>query len=315
MAKQFLHERDDFKPLIDAVAQDQRINTPALVEKDYWLMHCLYGLQKSGLKFELKGGTSLSKGFGIIHRFSEDIDIRIEAFDDTKLYSGPNHDKPKHIESRKLFFERLKNKIKIPGIVQVERDTEYDDVDLRNAGFRLHYDSRYDSVEGLKNGVLLEVGFDQTNPNQIVDIGSWVTDFSQSKNMTFTDNRAMGVPCYNPEYTFVEKLQTVANKFRQYMESGKFPRNFLRHYYDLHQLLDEKRVQDFIGTDEYYAHKKKRFKGLDQNVAATDAFKLEDVEIRKYFAAQYAKTASLYYRGQVPLEQILKRIGVDLARL
>ncbi len=34
--------------------------------------------------FELKGGTSLSKGFGVIHRFSEDIDIRIER------YSGLN---------------------------------------------------------------------------------------------------------------------------------------------------------------------------------------------------------------------------------
>jgi predicted nucleotidyltransferase component of viral defense system len=31
-----------------------------------------------GLNFELKGGTSLSKGFGLIHRFSEDIDIRID---------------------------------------------------------------------------------------------------------------------------------------------------------------------------------------------------------------------------------------------
>ena len=49
-----------------------------LVEKDYWIMHCLWGLQAQGFQFELKGGTSLSKGFGVIHRFSEDIDIRIE---------------------------------------------------------------------------------------------------------------------------------------------------------------------------------------------------------------------------------------------
>ncbi|MEA2882414.1 MAG: hypothetical protein QOH32_1670, partial [Bradyrhizobium sp.] len=42
--------------------------------KDYWIMHSLYGLQKLGLIFELKGGTSLSKGFKIIDRFSEDID-------------------------------------------------------------------------------------------------------------------------------------------------------------------------------------------------------------------------------------------------
>jgi predicted nucleotidyltransferase component of viral defense system len=43
------------------------------VEKDYWIMHGLYGLQQMGMSFELKGGTSLSKGYGIIERFSEDI--------------------------------------------------------------------------------------------------------------------------------------------------------------------------------------------------------------------------------------------------
>jgi hypothetical protein len=42
---------------IQFVAQEQSIN-PTLVEKDYWITHCLYGLQKLGLKllkFELKG--------------------------------------------------------------------------------------------------------------------------------------------------------------------------------------------------------------------------------------------------------------------
>jgi predicted nucleotidyltransferase component of viral defense system len=43
------------------VAQETDID-PALVEKDYWIMHCLHGLQQLGLTFELKGGTSLSKG-------------------------------------------------------------------------------------------------------------------------------------------------------------------------------------------------------------------------------------------------------------
>jgi predicted nucleotidyltransferase component of viral defense system len=35
-------------------------------------MHVLNGLQQLGIEFELKGGTSLSKGFGLIERFSED---------------------------------------------------------------------------------------------------------------------------------------------------------------------------------------------------------------------------------------------------
>jgi len=64
----FLHEQDDFPELIAVVSQQKGID-PVLIEKDYWIMHCLWGLQDLGLKFEMKGGTSLSKGFGVIHRF------------------------------------------------------------------------------------------------------------------------------------------------------------------------------------------------------------------------------------------------------
>jgi predicted nucleotidyltransferase component of viral defense system len=53
-------------------------------------MHCLYGLQQLGYTFQLKGGTSLSKGHKIVNRFSEDIDILIEppasrSFDRSQL--------------------------------------------------------------------------------------------------------------------------------------------------------------------------------------------------------------------------------------
>lgn len=63
MPPDYLHHHPDFSDLIRIVGQEQSLD-PALVEKDYWVMHCLYGLQKIGLTFELKGGTSLSKGFG-----------------------------------------------------------------------------------------------------------------------------------------------------------------------------------------------------------------------------------------------------------
>ena len=76
MSNNYLHDHKNFRQLIEITANEQGINEPLLVEKDYWLMHCLYGLGQAGLSFELKGGTSLSKGYGIIHRFSEDIDIR-----------------------------------------------------------------------------------------------------------------------------------------------------------------------------------------------------------------------------------------------
>ena len=100
----FLHRHKDFADLIRTVAEEMGI-APDLVEKDYWIMHCLYGLTQQGYSFELKGGTSLSKGFGIIHRFSEDIDIRIEPAPDAQVFIGKNQNKAHHCESRKAFYD------------------------------------------------------------------------------------------------------------------------------------------------------------------------------------------------------------------
>ena len=311
----FLHERSDFKALVETVADSEKINDPALVEKDYWIMHTVFGLKQLGLTFELKGGTSLSKGFGIIQRFSEDIDIRIEPFDGLQVDTNPNHERPTHIESRRVFYEKLRDKIKIPGITTVERDTTYDDETLRNAGLRLSYETHFGSIAALKDGILLEVGFDQTAPNRSVTISSWIVQFAEAKKLQYPDNRALDIPCYNPEYTFVEKVQAVVRKYGQFKGTGKIPPNFLRHYYDIHQLLDVDAVQKFIGTPEYSEHKKKRFKSLDQNVEKSGAFTIEEENIRKQFETEYSKTAPLYYRGQIPFDTILARIQKDLARL
>ena len=54
---EFLHVRRDFGQLVGLVAAERGVD-PVLVEKDYWLMHCLWGLQAQGLRFELKSGTT-----------------------------------------------------------------------------------------------------------------------------------------------------------------------------------------------------------------------------------------------------------------
>ena len=109
-----------------------------------------------------------------------------------------------------------------------------------------------------------------------------------------------------------ETLHTM--KYRQFQETEKLSSNFLRHYYDLYQLLDVPAVQRFIGTSAYQEHKAKRFKSENHNLAASGAFALEGT-ILKQFEAEYSKTAALYYRGQIPLQQILMRIREDLSRL
>ena len=304
----FLHTRSDFNELLTIVADQLGID-PVLVEKDYWIMHCLWGLQASKFRFELKGGTSLSKGFGTIHRFSEDIDIRIEPPDALKVQAGRNHDKPSHIESRRVYYEWLCKNIAIPGIETVERDTAFDDKKMRSAGIRLHYPNRVGQQTGIKDGILLELGFDDTTPNRSVTISSWAYDAAINAGIKIYDNRAVDVLCYLPTYTFVEKLQTVSTKYRLQQSGEAFPANFMRHYYDIYCLLALPEVQEFIGTPAYKARKLQRFRNADEIVASRNpAFLLEDTEERVRFANEYQKTAALYYKGQPDLNDILGRI-------
>lgn len=308
MPTDYLHNHKQFPELIRIVAEQKGID-PALVEKDYWIMHCLYGLQKSGLIFELKGGTSLSKGFKIIDRFSEDIDIHIEPPASRNVKTGRNQDKPAHVKSRKDFYDWLaETKIKIDGIDTVERDITFDSEKLFSGGIRLHYRSFATPVGDLKDGILLEAGFDVVAPNTAKDISSWMYDHAADK-VEIVDNRAVGIACYDPGYTFVEKLQTISTKYRQQQKDKQFPPNFMRHYYDVYSLLDRPEVQAFIGTDDYTAHKDRRFRSLDnKDIAINEAFILSSPETRKTYAAAYAKTGALYYGAKPTFEEILLRI-------
>lgn len=304
----FLHDRRDFGELLALVADQRRID-PVLVEKDYWIMHCLWGLQESTFQFELKGGTSLSKGFNIINRFSEDIDIRIEPPKDLQVKVGRNHDKPSHIETRRAYYEWLSRNIAISGIETIERDTDFDDEKMRSAGIRLHYQNRGGQQVGIKDGILLELGFDDTTPNRPVTISSWAYDAAVSAGVQVHDNRAKDVLCYLPTYTFVEKLQTVSTKYRLQKSGAAFPANFMRHYYDIYCLLSVPEVQKFIGTPAYEARKLQRFRTGDELVAAkSQAFLLEDRQEQVRFASEYQKTSALYYNGQPDLAEILARI-------
>jgi predicted nucleotidyltransferase component of viral defense system len=311
---EFLHKRTDFADLLRIVAERDGI-TPTLVEKDYWIMHCLWGLKSQGFTFELKGGTSLSKGFGIIKRFSEDIDIRFEPPAAMDVKTGKNHDKPDHVESRRKFYDGLAAEIKIPDVTAA-RATEYDDERLRNGGIRLTYDTNTEELAGVKPGILLEVGFDDTTPNKLVDISSWAVESARASKVDVIDNRALGILCYNPEFTFVEKLQTISTKFRKFRDTGKMPPNFLRHYYDVYCLLEIDAVKKFIGTDKYEERKKQRFPKADElRIAANPAFLFENREELEKFEREYKGTEALYYAGQPTLTEIASKIKEQIERL
>jgi hypothetical protein len=138
-------------------------------------------------------------------------------------------------------------------------------------------------VEGLKPGILLEVGFDTVTPNEKLSIG----------------------------------LQTIVRKFRREQETGEGNPNYMRQYYDVSRLLLREDVQAFIGTKEYQDHKAERIRGKDKEIplAENEAFLLSDPELRKSFALRYAKTANLYYKGQPPFDDLLAIIHGNLHKV
>jgi len=310
---EFLHALNDVKVLFQQLGEEKRI-LPVVVEKDYWIMHCLWGLQQLGLQFEMKGGTSLSKGWGLVERFSEDIDIRFDAPAALNIKGN----KPAHIAARFAFYDDLAARIKIDGI-SVERNRSYDNPKAQNGGISLKYTSHFPPAPAIKREVLLEVGFDKTAPNEPRDFSSWALDRARPARPDVIDNRAIGVRCFNPEYTFVDKLQTICRRFRQHRDRNHLekdrPRNFLRHYYDLYRLLGVARVQEFIGTEDYEVYKKQKLKTTDaREFASRDAFMLKDSKTYALFETEFAAINDMIMPPRPRFAEIIERIRADSLR-
>jgi hypothetical protein len=84
----------------------------------------------------------------------------------------------------------------------------------------------------------------------------------------------------------------------------------MRQYYDVYCLLAHEEVQKFVGTEQYFAHKKERFPSIDFAILISEnqAFQLKDKKLRKAFRDRYLRTSTLYYKGQPEFEDLLDRI-------
>ena len=91
----------------------------------------------------------------------------------------------------------------------------------------------------------------------------------------------------------------------------------MRQYYDVYCLLGDSKVQAFIGTEAYQAHKKKRFPAVDYEIpiAKNESFLLNNSTIKADFIKRYQETGALYYKGQPPFDALLERISEYIDRL
>ncbi len=234
----FLHEDTEFGDLLRIVAAARRL-APGLVEKDYWVTHTLWSLQRMGLELWFKGGTSLSKGFGLIERFSEDLDLKIEPGSVSALPGVSNwkSEGATATKERRAYFEAFPGLLEIPG-ARVELEPDSADRSWRGANLRVLYPGQFiaDLAGIMKPFVLLEVGSARVTPFVPRDMSSFAHQHLESLGQlaTFDDNQPRGVRCVHPLVTALEKLDALQ---RRVLNDKAEPATFVRHFEDTARIL------------------------------------------------------------------------------
>ena len=239
--------------------------TAYAVEKDWWVVQTLsivFNLDV-GKYMVFKGGTSLSKAWNIIERFSEDIDLAVDrtffGFDGelsksqrTKLRKASNE----YLSN--VFYTELIEKFKENGLFSVDikiKDAVSKDEDPRI--IEIYYPNVIDSPGYIKPKIQLEIGARSLRePYTIKNISSLIDTFYSDKSFA---QEAIKIPTVNPERTFLEKIFLLHEEFQRPKDKIRVKR-LSRHLYDIYQLskttfadkiLNDKDLYQTIVTHRY----------------------------------------------------------------
>lgn len=232
---------DDLLALCGAAAGSLGIPDPAFVEKDFWVVELLRSVVKpldlqpvgdipSSAMVRFKGGTSLSKAFGLIKRFSEDVDILVEC---TGYGASARENRV-----LKPIYERAGRDLGLGGdqVVALGHRTGV----TRNVDYL--YTRLLDS-SAIRPGVRLEMGIrGGTMPGtQQRVITSYIADYIAANGIDadFDELTPVDVEVIAPVRTLAEKL-ALLHHAGQLAEQGDVERlrQAGRHFYDVRQLLE-----------------------------------------------------------------------------
>lgn len=221
------------------------------VEKDLWVcwtLRALFRLPTSGPHLTFKGGTSLSKGWKLIDRFSEDIDIVISrdflgfGGDDAPEDAPSNKQREKRLEGLKLAAQHHVRDALGPALEQEIRDLlpstapwtlepDPDDPDTQTLLF--HYPPAMGAAAYVRPVVKIELGArSDTEPSATPEIAPYLAEVFPDE---LPDSRFI-VHAVAPERTFWEKVALLHEE--TYREGSATPKARLaRHYYDLWCLI------------------------------------------------------------------------------
>jgi hypothetical protein len=218
---------------------------PAIVEKDYYVTEALRIIATTaGDKVIFKGGTSLAKGWNLIQRFSEDIDL----FLDPLSFNPPLGKKAIDRELKKLRDAVGGH----PALAYVAQESQ------TIGGFgrsdRFSYTQRFGAPGEVANRVLLESGTASgREPTTEVELRSYLGQFlaETGTSLGAEDESSFTMRLLHFRRTFVEKMFAIHSKVELMKQGGPPLGSYARHYYDLFQLASQPEVLAMLQTAEY----------------------------------------------------------------
>ena len=300
----FLHENPEYQKWIRTVGAEKEL-LPGLVEKDYWVTHTLWSLAQSQCDFWFKGGTSLSKAFGLVTRFSEDIDVRLEhpSLPEVSWTS----ERKGGVADRQQYFEALTRLIKVPG-ANVKLADKQDKL-WRSADIYVEYPSLFEVRAPMLPFVKIEAGMARVAPFVERDISSFIHDAlaAQGALADHKDNRPNRVRVVHPLVTLLEKLDAIS---KRYNRESFAPASFIRHYEDAARIIDA--LSGFAQLDQTpaaLADEMLALKQIKQRPSEKDdAFVLSNSEKKASLLAEYAAVSHMFWGDRLSLDETNKHI-------
>jgi predicted nucleotidyltransferase component of viral defense system len=290
-------------------------------EKDWWVVHTLSVIFSMDCANALifKGGTSLSKGWNVIHRFSEDIDLALD-----REFLGFSGELTKG-DIRKLrrksfqfitevFTEELKNKFTELGFKDVTvKYREVENHDQDPLIIEIYYNKLTETDTYLKPGVLVEVGSRSLKePFTQRTFGTFVSEIY--KDNPFTD-KPITIPVVNPERTFLEKIFLLHEEFQKPFGKIRVER-LSRHLYDIEKLCQTEYAEIALQDRELYntivRHRSKFTAISGINYAKHNPANIKFIppdSIIKMWEADYEEMrGSMIYGNPLDFDQLIDRL-------
>jgi len=242
-----LFEHPDFEQAVLRAGEHfhSRGLRPAIIEKDYYVTEALRIIASAaGDKVIFKGGTSLSKGWNLIQRFSEDIDIFLDpvAFKPALGKRGIDRE-----------LKNLRDAIgNHPALTFAEAESQ------TIGGFgrsdRFSYAQRFGGPGAVVNRVLVEAGTASgREPTTVVELRSYIGQFLGATGVSLNaeDEGGFMLRLLHFRRTFVEKMFAIHAKVELFKRERRPIGSYARHYYDLFQLAAQQEIRDMLQSAEY----------------------------------------------------------------